>query len=92
MLPCKSIVIGPVASFQGNANLFLSQLLLDPKDEASNAIFDFIEEALDATESVLVHSVRGQSRATCALAAYICASTSGHCSKVWSFLTADGLI
>ena len=36
-----------------------SQLLLDPKDEASNAIFDFIEEALDATESVLVHSVRG---------------------------------
>lgn len=71
MHPCKSAVIGPVASFQGNANLFLSQLLLDPKDEASNAIFDFIEEALDATESVLVHSVRGQSRATCALAAYI---------------------
>ena len=49
----------------------LIQLLLDPKDEASNAIFEFIEEALNATESVLVHSVRGQSRATCALAAYI---------------------
>ena len=43
----------------------------DPKDEASNAIFEFIEEALEATESVLVHSVRGQSRATCALACYI---------------------
>ena len=45
--------------------------MLDPKDEAANAIFDFIEEALDQAESVLVHSVRGQSRATCALAAYI---------------------
>jgi protein-tyrosine phosphatase len=49
----------------------LIQLLLDPKNEASNAIFEFIEEALNATESVLVHSIRGQSRATCALAAYI---------------------
>ena len=45
--------------------------MLDPRDEAANAIFEFIEEALEATESVLVHSVRGQSRATCALAAYI---------------------
>ena len=44
---------------------------MDPKDEASNAIFEFIEEAIQATESVLVHSVRGQSRATCGLAAYI---------------------
>jgi hypothetical protein len=44
---------------------------LDGKDQAANAIFDFIEEAINATESVLVHSVRGQSRATCALAAYI---------------------
>ncbi|TNV72288.1 hypothetical protein FGO68_gene11213 [Halteria grandinella] len=48
-----------------------NQIVLDVKDEASNAIFDFIEEAHSATESVLVHSVRGQSRATCALAAYI---------------------
>ena len=45
--------------------------MLDQKDEASNAIFDFIEEAVEQTESVLVHSVRGQSRATCTLAAYI---------------------
>jgi hypothetical protein len=34
-------------------------MVLDLKDEAANAIFDFIEEALNATESVLVHSVRG---------------------------------
>ncbi len=46
-------------------------MVLDPKDEASNAIFEFIEEAVEQTESVLVHSVRGQSRATCTLAAYI---------------------
>ena len=45
--------------------------MLDAKDEASTAIFEFIEEALESTESVLVHSVRGQSRATCCLAAYI---------------------
>ena len=48
-----------------------NQVVLDAKDEASNAIFDFIEEAVEQTESVLVHSVRGQSRATCTLAAYI---------------------
>lgn len=48
-----------------------NQVVLDTKDEASNAIFDFIEEAVEATESVLVHSIRGQSRATCTLAAYI---------------------
>lgn len=48
-----------------------NQVVLDSKDEASNAIFDFIEEAVEQTESVLVHSVRGQSRATCTLAAYI---------------------
>lgn len=46
-------------------------MLLDPKDEATDAIFEFIEEAIEVTESVLVHSVRGQSRATCVLAAYI---------------------
>jgi protein-tyrosine phosphatase len=51
--------------------MFSMQMLLDPRDEAANAIFEFIEEALEQTESVLVHSVRGQSRATCALAAYI---------------------
>jgi protein-tyrosine phosphatase len=45
--------------------------VLDNKDEAANAIFDFIEEAVAGTESILVHSVRGQSRATCALAAFI---------------------
>jgi len=48
-----------------------NQVVLDSKDEASNAIFDFIEEAAQSTESVLVHSIRGQSRATCTLAAYI---------------------
>ena len=58
-------------NYWGLIRVLFTQLLLDPKDEASNAIFEFIEEALDATESVLVHSVRGQSRATCALAAYI---------------------
>ena len=48
-----------------------NQVVLDEQDEAGNAIFEFIEEAVEATESVLVHSVRGQSRATCTLAAYI---------------------
>lgn len=44
--------------------------MFDPKNETVNEIFDFIKEAHEQGESVLVHSVRGQSRACCALAAF----------------------
>lgn len=45
--------------------------MFDAKDETTNQIFDFIEEALNKAESVLVHSVRGQSRSSCVIAAYL---------------------
>lgn len=48
-----------------------SQVILDPRDATSNETFGFIEEALMNAESVLIHSVRGQSRSCCILAAYM---------------------
>lgn len=47
-----------------------SQTIFDPKDNTTKAIYDFIESAIKKYESVLVHSVRGQSRASSVLAAY----------------------
>lgn len=54
------------------------QLFINPKtknqgdkDKTINEIFDFIENAENDYESVLVHSVRGQSRASCVIAAYM---------------------
>lgn len=37
----------------------------------TNEIFEFIEETLEKSESVLVHSARGQSRASAAIAIYL---------------------
>jgi len=48
-----------------------NQAILDQRDVVSNEIFSFVEEALSAAESVLIHSVRGQSRSCCVLAAYM---------------------
>ncbi|CAD8207566.1 unnamed protein product [Paramecium octaurelia] len=45
------------------------QQILFPNDTV-NEIYQFIEQAHSNGESVLVHSVRGQSRSCCALAAY----------------------
>ena len=47
------------------------QHVLDGVNEVANQTFDFIEQALDRTESVLVNSVRGQSRASVVIAAYM---------------------
>ncbi|CDW80148.1 dual specificity catalytic domain containing protein [Stylonychia lemnae] len=48
-----------------------NQILFDPSDETTNKIYDFIDGALGNAESVLVHSVRGQSRSSCVIAAYL---------------------
>jgi len=48
-----------------------NQVLFDPKDETTNQIYEFIEDALHKAESVLIHSVRGQSRSSCVIAAYL---------------------
>ena len=46
------------------------QILFDEKDENLNKIFTFLEDCFSLGESSLVHSVRGQSRSCCVLAAY----------------------
>ena len=48
-----------------------NQILFDVKDQTTSQIFDFIEDAISKAESVLVHSVRGQSRASSVIASYI---------------------
>ena len=48
-----------------------NQVLFDHKDHTTREIFDFIESANKKTESVLVDSVRGQSRAASVLACYL---------------------
>lgn len=46
-------------------------MLFDKEDRVTSQIFDFIEKANDSAESVLIHSVRGQSRSSTALASYL---------------------
>jgi len=46
------------------------QVILDVSNINANKIYNFIEESCDQGESCLVHSVRGQSRASTVLAAY----------------------
>lgn len=48
-----------------------SQVLFDQNDKTTKNIYDFVELAAKKSESVLVHSVRGQSRAASALACYL---------------------
>jgi len=48
-----------------------TQVLWDNRDEIFAQIYEFVEAALKLGESVLVHSVRGQCRCVCALAAYM---------------------
>jgi protein-tyrosine phosphatase len=48
-----------------------SQILFEPKEEMPDAIFKFIEEAQVLGESVLVHSVRGQSRCIAVVALFL---------------------
>jgi len=48
-----------------------SQIILDNRDVVANEFFSFIEDAVANYESVLIHSVRGQSRSCCVLVAYL---------------------
>ena len=47
-----------------------NQVLFDPEDNITNEIINFIDEALENGESCLIHSIRGQSRASVALSVY----------------------
>jgi protein-tyrosine phosphatase len=45
-------------------------VVLDGKEVVANECFHFIEEALKNSESILVHSQRGQSRSVMVIASY----------------------
>lgn len=45
--------------------------MLFENDKITNEIYKFIDEAMVNYESVLVHSVRGQSRSSCVIATYL---------------------
>lgn len=63
-----------------------AQTVLDEDDEVYRAIHLFITAALEQGESVLVHSVRGQSRSMCVLAAYMMGKYRWSLSKTFEFL------
>mmetsp|Transcript_94325 Transcript_94325/g.215802 ORF Transcript_94325/g.215802 Transcript_94325/m.215802 type:complete len:158 (-) Transcript_94325:2-475(-) len=64
-----------------------SQIIIDNRDIVANELFSFIEEALENSESVLVHSLRGQSRSGCVLAAYLMRKYSWGLRKTMEFLS-----
>jgi len=64
-----------------------NQIILDNRDVVANEIFRFIEEALEGAESVLIHSVRGQSRSCCVLSAYMMKKYNWGLRKTMEFLS-----
>lgn len=63
------------------------QVILDTKDVVANECFHFLEEALKSAESILIHSVRGQSRSSVVLAAYIMKKYNWGLRKTMEFLS-----
>ncbi|CAE8633628.1 unnamed protein product, partial [Polarella glacialis] len=64
-----------------------SQVILDQRDVVSSEAFRFVEEALQQAESVLIHSVRGQSRSCCVLSAYMMRKYGWGLRKTMEFLS-----
>mmetsp|Transcript_97446 Transcript_97446/g.275639 ORF Transcript_97446/g.275639 Transcript_97446/m.275639 type:complete len:607 (+) Transcript_97446:73-1893(+) len=64
-----------------------NQIILDQRDVVANEVFRFVEEALEGAESVLIHSVRGQSRSCCVLAACMMKKYSWGLRKTMEFLS-----
>lgn len=71
----------------GKRNTATTQIF-DRKNNATNAIFTFIEEAMDQGESCLVHSLHGKSRACAVLAAYLMRRYSWSLNKALELLNA----
>ena len=63
------------------------QIILDAKEQVTTACYAFIEDALAKTESTLVHSVKGQSRAATVLAAYMMRKYRWSLLKTFQFLS-----
>lgn len=48
-----------------------NQILFDTQNRVTDQIFEFVNAAAERSQSVLVHSVRGQSRSSCVLATFL---------------------
>jgi len=64
-----------------------SQVLFDSKEETFSQIYQFIQEAEELGESVLVHSVKGQGRCICVVAAFFMKKYSWALFKSLEFLS-----
>ncbi|CAK0884366.1 unnamed protein product, partial [Prorocentrum cordatum] len=64
-----------------------NQVILDQRDVVANEIFAFIEQALTEANSILIHSVRGQSRSCCVLSAYMMKKYCWGLRKTMEFLS-----
>jgi len=60
--------------------------IFDKKNNAVNAIYSFIEEAMSVGESCLIHSVNGKSRASAVLIAYLMKKYSWSLKKCLDFV------
>lgn len=63
-----------------------SQIILDPADKVANEVFNFIEEAVELAEGVLIHSFHGQSRSCCVLSSYMMTKYRWSLRKTTEFL------
>jgi len=48
-----------------------TQVILDPSDKVITAVYNFVEEALEQGDGVLIHSFFGNSRSICLVSAYL---------------------
>ena len=60
--------------------------MLDTKDQISNETFQFIEDAYSKGESTLIHSIKGQSRSSTIIAAYLMRKYKWNLLKTLEFL------
>ena len=63
-----------------------NQILFDTQNQVTDQIFNFIDSAGEMSQSVLVHSVRGQSRSSCVLATYLMRKYNWSMIKTLEFL------
>lgn len=65
-----------------------SQVILDPSDKVVNDVFNFVEEALEQGDGVLIHSFFGGSRSVCLITAYLMKKYRWNMKKTLEFLKA----
>jgi protein-tyrosine phosphatase len=63
------------------------QLLFDDNDQVAAEILKFIDEALSEQFGVLIHSIRGQSRASCVLIIYFMMKFNWSLMKALEYVT-----